>query len=103
MFSENEKESIVKNTIHAASHLIEKSAKAAELPVNFAASKLIEGDALIAEKLDLDQNDKEMAWHIVKKMEMQAIRLEKIFIWVLPPPHLSILSIWLISLLIHPM
>lgn len=71
MFSENEKESIVKNTIHAASHLIEKSAKAAELPVNFAASKLIEGDALIAEKLDLDQNDKEMAWHIVKKMEKE--------------------------------
>ena len=42
-----------------------------EIPVRFAAAKLAEGDELILEKLNLDQNEKEMLEHIVKQMETE--------------------------------
>ena len=50
-------------------HLIEDHAKSAQIPVRFAAAKLAEGDSLILEKLNLDQNEKETLEHIVKQME----------------------------------
>ena len=50
-------------------HLIEDHAKAARIPVRFAAAKLAEGDQLIMDSLNLDQNEKEMLEHIVKQME----------------------------------
>ncbi len=56
---------------HAVIHLIEDHADTAGLPVNFAASKLIEGDALILDQLQLDQNEKEMLEHIVLQMETE--------------------------------
>ena len=59
----------VHRAIHAVRHLIEDHAEKAGLPVWFAASKLIEGDKLILEQLDLDQNEKEMLEHIVLQME----------------------------------
>ena len=43
----------------------------AKLPVRFAASKAIEGDALILEQLALDQNEKEMLEHIVLQLEKE--------------------------------
>ena len=52
-------------------HLIEDHAKAAQIPVRFAAAKLAEGDTLILEALKLDQNEKEMLEHIVKQMETE--------------------------------
>ena len=45
--------------LHAVSHLIEDHAKEAQIPIRFAASKIIEGDHLILEKLRLDENEKE--------------------------------------------
>ena len=61
----------VHRAIHAVCHLIEDHAVRTGLPVRFAAGKLIEGDALIAEQLQLDQNEKEMLEHIVLQMEKE--------------------------------
>ena len=52
-------------------HLIEDHAEAAKLPLRFAANKAIEGDHLILEKLQLDENEKEMLEHIVCQMETE--------------------------------
>ncbi len=61
----------VHRALHAVSHLIEDHAERAGLPVRFSASKLIEGDELIAKQLDLDQNEQEMLEHIILQMEKE--------------------------------
>ena len=61
----------VHRAIHAVSHLIEDHAEAAKLPLRFSACKLLEGDTLIEERLDLDQNETEMLGHIVLQMEKE--------------------------------
>ena len=65
----NEDGGAVHRCLHAIMHLIEDHAKAARIPVRFAAAKLAEGDQLIMDSLNLDQNEKEMLEHIVKQME----------------------------------
>ena len=67
----NEDGGVVHRCLHAIMHLIEDHAKAAQIPVRFAAAKLAEGDALILDALKLDQNEKEMLEHIVKQMETE--------------------------------
>ncbi len=67
----NEDGGAVHRALHAVVHLIEDHAKMSGLPVRFAASKLIEGDKLIAEQLKLDQNELEMLDHIVLQMEKE--------------------------------
>ena len=61
----------VHRCLHAVVHLIEDHAVRAGLPVRFAASKIIEGDRLILEKLQLDQNELETLEHIVLQMEKE--------------------------------
>ena len=61
----------VHRALHAVSHLIEDHAKRAELPVRFSASKLIVGDSLLQEQLELDQNESEMLEHLVLQMEKE--------------------------------
>ena len=61
----------VHRCLHAIMHLIEDHAEKAEIPVRFAASKLAEGDSLILERLDLDDNEKETLEHIVRQMEKE--------------------------------
>lgn len=61
----------VHRCIHAVIHLIEDHAETADIPVRFAATKAIEGDPLILEKLKLDQNETEMLEHIVQQMETE--------------------------------
>ncbi len=61
----------VHRALHAVSHLIEDHAVSAGLPCRFAAAKLVEGDPLIADQLQLDQNEKEMLEHIVLQMEKE--------------------------------
>ena len=61
----------VHRALHAVSHLIEDHALRSELPLRFAASKIIEGDQLIAGQLQLDQNEQEMVEHIVLQMEKE--------------------------------
>ena len=61
----------VHRALHAVSHLIEDHAKRAELPVRFSASKLIVGDPLLQEQLELDGNESEMLEHLVLQMEKE--------------------------------
>lgn len=61
----------VHRCIHAVEHLIEDHAENADIPVRFAATKAIEGDHLIIEKLKLDENETETLSHIVKQMETE--------------------------------
>ena len=57
--------------MHGIMHLIEDHAQEAGIPVRFAASKLIEGDQRILEKLHLEQNEQEMLEHIIVQMEKE--------------------------------
>ena len=61
----------VHRALHAVSHLIEDHAERVGLPVRFAASKLLEGDALIAAQLELDDNERETLEHIALQMERE--------------------------------
>ena len=61
----------VHRCLHGISHLIEDHAKTAELPLRFAASKVVEGDELILSQLELDQNERETVEHIVLQMETE--------------------------------
>lgn len=61
----------VHRCIHGIMHLIEDHANEAQIPVRFAASKIIEGDRLIEEKLKLTQNEKETIEHIILQMEAE--------------------------------
>lgn len=67
----NDHDGAVHRCIHAVIHLIEDHAEYAHIPVRFAATKAIEGDPLILEKLALDQNETEMLEHIVQQMETE--------------------------------
>ena len=68
---ENDFGGSVHRCIHAICHLIDDHAKAAEIPVRFAAAKIIEGDALIMERLKLDDNEKEAIEHLILQMEKE--------------------------------
>ncbi len=59
----------VHRCLHGIIHLIEDHAKAAQIPVRFAATKLIEGDSRIQTALKLSQNEEEMLEHIICQME----------------------------------
>ena len=61
----------VHRCIHGIIHLIEDHARAAGIPVRFAATKLVEGDQRIEAALNLDQNEKEMIEHIIVQMEQE--------------------------------
>jgi len=61
----------VHRCLHSIIHLIDDHAKAAELPLRFAASKVAEGDELILSQLKLDKNEIETLEHIVLQMERE--------------------------------
>ena len=61
----------VHRALHAVEHLIEDHAKRADLPLRFAASKVLEGDPSITEALELDDNERDMLEHIVLQMESE--------------------------------
>ncbi|MBR0278800.1 MAG: ferrous iron transport protein B, partial [Synergistaceae bacterium] len=66
---ENDHGGAVHRAIHAISHLIKDHAERANIPLRFAASKVIENDELILKRLNLDQNEREMLEHIIIQME----------------------------------
>lgn len=68
---QNDNGGAVHRCLHAVIHLIEDHAVKAGLPVRFAASKIVEGDNLILEQLELEQNEKEMLEHIMLQMEKE--------------------------------
>lgn len=59
----------IHRAIHAVESIIEDHAEKAGLPLQFAATKTIEGDSLVIEQLGLDQNEKELIEHTVVQME----------------------------------
>ena len=61
----------VHRCIHAVVHQIEDHAEAAGLPLRFAATKLIEDDGNVRERLRLDQNELELIEHSVQEMEAE--------------------------------
>lgn len=61
----------IHRAIHAVESIIEDHAENAGLPLQFAATKTIEGDELILEQLKLDENEKEMIEHTVVQMERE--------------------------------
>ena len=68
---QNTRGGAVHRCLHAVMHLIEDHATQAELPIRFAASKVIEGDTAILESLNLDQNEKELLEHLTLQMEKE--------------------------------
>lgn len=60
---------VIHRTLHGIMHLIEDHAKSADIPIRFAASKVVEGDKLIIEQLKLDKNELDMIEHIITQME----------------------------------
>ena len=67
----NDRGGAVHRCLHAVIHLIEDKANAAGIPKRFAASKLIEGDPLIEEKLNLDEGEKVMIESVIQQMERE--------------------------------
>ena len=59
----------VHRCVHGIMHLIEDHALRADIPVRFAANKVIEGDTRVIEALALSDNEKEMIEHIILQME----------------------------------
>lgn len=63
------KEGGIHRGIHAVMHLIEDHAEKAEIPVRFAASKIMEDDEKILEQLNLTENEKNLLEDISRQTE----------------------------------
>ncbi len=59
----------VHRCLHSIMHLVEDHCKATDIPIRFAATKLVEGDKSILEGLKLSQNEEETIEHIICQME----------------------------------
>ncbi len=66
------KDVAIHRCLHAIMHLIQDHAERAGIPVRFAASKLVEGDAPIMSSLSLDENEKETLEHILRQLETES-------------------------------
>ncbi|MBR6232956.1 MAG: ferrous iron transport protein B, partial [Erysipelotrichaceae bacterium] len=62
----------VHRAIHTVESLIEDHAQRADLPLRFAATKVIENDPLIIKKLALDQNEIDAIDHVILQMEKES-------------------------------
>ena len=67
----NDHNGAVHRCLHGIMSLIEDHAYDAGIPVRFAASKLAEGDQLVLDRLNLDQNEKETLEYIITQMEKE--------------------------------
>ena len=65
----NDHNGAVHRCVHSIMHLIEDHAVAADIPLRFAANKVIEGDSRVIDALKLTQNEKETVEHIIIQME----------------------------------
>lgn len=68
---EDEEGGAVHRALHGIMNLIEDHAKAAHIPLRFAATKCIEGDRRVIDALKLEKNEEEMIEHIVLQMEKE--------------------------------
>lgn len=67
----DDKGGAVHRCLHAVRHLIEDKAIEAELPLHFAASKVVEGDKLVLDKLKLESSELYMLENIISQMEKE--------------------------------
>ena len=65
----DEHDGSIHRCLHGIMHLIEDHAQSAGIPVRFAATKIVEGDADILKRMKLSQNEEEMVEHIICQME----------------------------------
>ena len=70
--NQNDPLGAVHRCIHATAHMVENNAKAAGLPVRFAATKLIENDPIIEQALHLPEDKREAFEQIVSVMEKES-------------------------------
>lgn len=70
--SKDDHSGAVHRGIHAVEAVIAHHCEKAGLPLRFAATKIIEGDSLIFEKLDFDENEKELISHAVIQLEKES-------------------------------
>lgn len=70
--ADGEDDGAVHRGIHSIMHLIDDHAHQNQIPIRFAASKLIEGDEEVLERLKLDENEEEMIEHIILQMEKES-------------------------------
>lgn len=61
----------VHRCLHGIMSLIGDHAEAADIPIRFAASKLVEGDNRVLDALKLSDNEKDMLEHIIRQMEKE--------------------------------
>jgi len=61
----------VHRAIHAIAHMVEDHAQRFDIPVRFAATKLVEGDEIMMENLGLTDNEKDTIEHAVREMEAE--------------------------------
>ena len=61
----------VHRTLHAVAHLVEDHAERIGIPAKFVASKLVERDGPLLEKLNLSENEIDMIEHSVTEMETE--------------------------------
>ncbi|MGN1225268.1 MAG: ferrous iron transport protein B, partial [Ruminococcus sp.] len=70
--SEDDNGGAVHRCLHGIMHLVEDHAKAAGIPIRFAAAKLVEGDAFTLEAMQLSANEQELLEHIIVQMEEES-------------------------------
>ncbi len=68
-FCDKDTDGAVHRCLHSIMHLVEDHAQHADIPLRFAAAKLVEGDQAIMDALKLDENEKEMLEHILLQLE----------------------------------
>ena len=65
-------DSPVHRCIHAVIHLIQDHADRLGVPSRFCTAKLIEGDPELADRLELDENERELLEHCIVQMESES-------------------------------
>ncbi|MCR5613891.1 ferrous iron transport protein B [Treponema sp.] len=68
-FCDKDTDAPVHRAIHSVMHLIEDHAEKKNIPVRFAATKIVEGDELILKQLDLSKNEQVMLEYILLQLE----------------------------------
>ena len=66
-----ENDDSVRRCLQAVATIISARAEAAQLPLKFAAGKLVEGDELLEEQLKLSADEKEAVAHVIRQMEKE--------------------------------
>ena len=60
----------VHTAVHAIAHLIEGKVRSRNLPLRFTATKLMEGDNIFAQELELSPNEQDIIGHFIEEMEL---------------------------------